>query len=63
MTSGSEVMCRKKVETPWSIYRVFTVTQFNPYPTMNGFFGPDASYRTKKGILISAICFKKINFL
>ena len=25
MTSGSEVMCRKKVDTPWSIYRVFTV--------------------------------------
>ena len=26
---------------------------------MNGFFfGPDASYRTKKGIQISAICFK-----
>ena len=23
------------------------------------FFGPDASYRTKKGVLISAICFKK----
>jgi len=21
MTSGSEVMCRKKVDTPWSIYR------------------------------------------
>ena len=26
MTSGSEVMCRKKVDTPWSIYRVFTVS-------------------------------------
>jgi hypothetical protein len=25
MTSGSEVMCRKKVDTPWSIYRDFTV--------------------------------------
>jgi len=25
MTSGSEVMCRKKVNTPWSIYRVLTV--------------------------------------
>ena len=27
MTSGSEVMCRKKVDTPWSIYRDFTVTK------------------------------------
>ncbi len=25
MARGSEVMCRKKVDTPWSIYRVFTV--------------------------------------
>jgi len=25
MTSGSKVMCRKKVDTAWSIYRVFTV--------------------------------------
>ena len=25
MTSGSEVMCRKKVDTPWSIYRVVKV--------------------------------------
>jgi len=35
------------------------VTALNPYPTMNGFFGPDASYRAEKGILISAIYFKK----
>ena len=27
MTSGSEVMCRKKVDTPWSIDRVFTVLE------------------------------------
>ncbi len=25
MTRGSEVMCRQKVDTPWSIYRDFTV--------------------------------------
>jgi len=25
MASGSKVMCRKKVDTPWSIYRDFTV--------------------------------------
>jgi len=25
MTSGSEVISRKKVNTPWSIYRDFTV--------------------------------------
>ena len=30
---------------------------------MNGFVGPDASYRTKKGILTSSIWFKKKNFL
>ena len=34
-------------------------TVINPYPTMNGFTlhldGPDASNRTKKGILISDI--------
>ncbi len=27
MTSGSEVMCRKKVKTPWSIYRDFAVAE------------------------------------
>ena len=27
MTSSSEVMCRKKVNTPWSIYRDFTVSK------------------------------------
>jgi len=26
MASGSEVMFRKKVDIPWSIYRVFTVS-------------------------------------
>jgi len=25
MASGSKVMCRKKVDTPWSIYLDFTV--------------------------------------
>jgi len=25
MASGSRVMCRKEVDTPWSIYRDFTV--------------------------------------
>jgi len=29
MISGSEVMCRKKVDTLWSIYRVFTVMKKN----------------------------------
>ncbi len=37
MTSGSEVMSRKKVNTPWSIYRDFTVfyfkTVFSSYKT------------------------------
>jgi hypothetical protein len=26
MTSGSEVMCRKKVDAPRPIYRVFTIS-------------------------------------
>ena len=28
MASGSKVMCRKKVDTPWSIYRDFTVYSY-----------------------------------
>ena len=36
---------------------------FLVYPLLdffsNGFLGPDASYHTKKDILISTICFKK----
>jgi len=27
MASGSKVKCRKKVDTPWSIYRDFAVCQ------------------------------------
>ncbi len=35
MTSGSKIMCRQKVDTPWCIYRDFTVRKIYKKVTKN----------------------------
>ena len=53
MTSGSEVMCRKKVNTPRSIYRVFTVPHKLSRPFI--FLNINLIFKKMKGLILHLI--------